>query len=97
METMRFLLILALFGLGACAAGKTAGDGISDSRIKFQVQRALQAQQGANYRNLDVDVYNRAVTVSGLVNTREDKRALESLLRKIPGVEQVVVNVLFEP
>ncbi|CAB0150152.1 hypothetical protein PSI9734_00719 [Pseudidiomarina piscicola] len=68
-------------------AAEQAGDHVSDSAIKANVKSALMAK--ARGMQINVEVTNGAVTLSGQVETQDDVIALERAARDVEGVKSV--------
>ena len=72
---------LAVIGLLACACAcvnmPSAGDAdISDPGILANIEGALQSQRGMRPSTVNIDVHARIVTLSGLVDSYEQKKAI---------------------
>ena len=79
------------YGIGA---GNQRGRGPkgyrrSDERIREDVCESLTTDGQIDASNIDVAVEDCEVTLSGAVNSREQKRRAEDLSEMIPGVTQV--------
>lgn len=65
----------------------------SDARIGEDVCDRLTEDPRLDASDIEVAVYDREVTLSGTVNSREDKHRAERLVERCPGVEQVQNNL----
>jgi osmotically-inducible protein OsmY len=83
-------LVLALAG---CAGPQLTEAELSDPGIKTRVEERLRAEPNLNIRFISVDAHERVVTVSGLVDTLNDRWRVERLTKGVAGVEQVIVNL----
>jgi len=68
----------------------------SDSAIEDEVCHLLTADKYIDASSISVDVENRIVTLSGFVHDRRDKFAIEDLVEKVSGVEDVQNNLRVE-
>ncbi|MBI5882002.1 MAG: BON domain-containing protein [Elusimicrobia bacterium] len=92
---------IAAVGLIACACAcvgmPSAGDAdISDPGILANIEGALQSQRGMRPSTVSIDVHGRIVTLSGLVDTYEQKDAIRRAAHKTRGVEQVIDNLVIK-
>ena len=85
------------FGMGY--AGRYEGRGFagrgpkgyqrSDDRIKEQVSDRLMDDDDVDASEISIEVKNGEVTLTGTVNSREEKRAAEEIVEQAPGVREV--------
>jgi hyperosmotically inducible periplasmic protein len=81
------LLIIAFFG---CApAGRGAGEVVGDSAISAEVKGRLVADDRLSGLDVNVETFERTVTLIGAVDTEEQKRAAEEVARSVDGVKDV--------
>ncbi|OIO11663.1 MAG: hypothetical protein AUJ52_01675 [Elusimicrobia bacterium CG1_02_63_36] len=66
----------------------------SDPGITARVRSQLSAESDLNVRYLDIYTHMRVVTLSGMVDSREQKRKITNLVRRVPGVRQVIINLV---
>ena len=85
-----FLLALAA---AACTRNVQPEDD-SDPAIKARVEIALRGRTDIEIRFVSVDVVNGLVTVSGVVPAPEQIRLIQRLIQRVPGVDQVMNNVV---
>lgn len=88
-----FMCLLGLFAFGACAHNPDTAD-TSDPAIAAGFRQELGAHPDINVQYLDVDVHDGALTVSGVVETEEEREEIRRAAKRVPGVRQVTVNVL---
>lgn len=62
---------------------------ISDDRIKDQVSEALYRDYHVDASDIDVDVKDGVVTLTGTVKSREEKRSAEESIENLSGVIDV--------
>ena len=94
---LRWVLAGALPLLGAfgCATNPNPVD-TSDPAITARIKTDLKAQPGLSIRFLDIDTHMGIVTLSGVVESSQQRRTIERIARRTRGVEQVVVNILIQ-
>ena len=87
--------LVVMLGLGACQSttGKTAGESMADSAITATVQSRLTADRVSNFSRVDVDTESGAVSLSGVVQSTEQKIHAEALARQVKGVTKVENNL----
>jgi osmotically-inducible protein OsmY len=61
----------------------------SDDRIKEQLSDRLMDDDDIDATEISIDVKNGEVTLTGTVNSREEKRAAEDIAEQSPGVREV--------
>lgn len=83
--------------LSLCAAGcagpQLSEAELSDHGIKARVEERLRAEPNLDLRFLNVDAHLRVVTISGLVTSYDERRRIERAASRVPGVEQVLINL----
>lgn len=67
-----------------------------DAAIKRDVESALFYDNLVNSYQVNVDVRDGVVTLSGTVDSAEEKRAAEEDARAVPGVRDVVSNLIIK-
>ena len=92
------LASIALAGLllvGGCQAmtGETAGQYVDDSTITASVKAKLTGDKTANLTRIDVDTTNRVVSLTGIVESPEQKSRAEQLAKQVNGVRSVKNNL----
>lgn len=65
-----------------------------DAAIKHDVESALFYDNLVNSYQVTVDVKDGVVTLSGTVDSDEEKRAAEEDAQAVPGVSQVINNLV---
>jgi osmotically-inducible protein OsmY len=87
-------LALYLSAVGCTAmTGQTAGQYVDDSTITSQVKAKLVSDKAANLTRIDVDTTNRVVSLSGVVESPEQKTRAEQLAMQVSGVQKVQNNL----
>jgi hyperosmotically inducible periplasmic protein len=89
------VLCVGFASLTACQSmmGKTAGETMDDASINSRVQGKLTGDTLSNFSRIDVDTDRGVVTLSGVVNTTEDKARATELARQVSGVTEVNNNL----
>lgn len=88
------LSLLASFSI-ACTAGVKDMD-LSDPAIRARVHSQLKSNPEINPRYLNVDCHMGIVTLSGMVESIDQKWAMDRVARRVPGVQQVINNLLVQ-
>ena len=98
--TMRPTPLLALCLTAAlAAAGRRARltpAELADPAITARVRAQLDGHPELDIRYLDLNTHMRIVTISGLIDSVESKQKVANLVRRVAGVEQVVLNVAIQ-
>ena len=76
----------------ACRSRMTAAE-LADPAITARVKAVLDGHPELDIRYLDLNTHMRIVTLSGMVESRDSKQRITDLVRRVPGVRQVVVNL----
>jgi osmotically-inducible protein OsmY len=87
------LLLAAALSSGALAessGGKCAStDCLGDANIRAEVQKKLNEQPSLKFFDIHVMAADRAVYLSGIVDTRADRSRAAAIARAVPGVSKV--------
>lgn len=86
------LLLSALLLSGCLGASREIE--LSDAAIKARIEAELQTQSDLDLKYVTIDVNDRVVTVSGLVGTFAEKQAIARAVRRVRGVDQLLLNVV---
>ena len=70
---------------------KTAGT--DDAALKSQIKAKLQDQAAAGLANVDVDIKDGVVELTGVVEKAEQKQRASQVVRAIEGVRDVVNRI----
>jgi hyperosmotically inducible protein len=98
-STTKIILIslaLALFlSTTSCTSmtGQTAGQYVDDSTITTSVKAKLVADKAANFTRIDVDTTNRVVSLTGVVESPEQKARAQQIAMDVSGVRRVDNNL----
>jgi len=96
-NTVRSLMmaVIVSFLLASCQAttGRTAGRNIDDAALTTSVNAALVADKPSNFTRIDVDTTNGVVSLTGTVETPEQRRRAEQLASRVDGVTRVINNL----
>jgi hyperosmotically inducible periplasmic protein len=89
------LFLAILLSLGGCTAmtGESAGQYADDSAITARVKTALAADKAANLTRIEVATTNQVVSLTGIVQSPEQKRRAEEVTKEISGVRRVQNNL----
>jgi osmotically-inducible protein OsmY len=85
-------LLLSVTGCSSMT-GQTAGQYVDDSTITSSVKAKLVGDKAANLTRIDVDTTNRVVSLSGVVESAEQKSRAEQLALQVSGVRRVENNL----
>lgn len=75
---------------------RPTGEKLDDAAITTQVKSALTASPQVGALGVDVDTVANVVTLSGTVNSVEQKRVAEEIAKDVEGVTSVVNNLTVE-
>jgi len=89
------MAVIVSFLLASCQAttGRTAGRNIDDAALTTSVNAALVADKPSNFTRIDVDTTNGVVSLTGTVETPEQRRRAEQLASRVDGVTRVINNL----
>jgi osmotically-inducible protein OsmY len=80
----------AVASVGVYAAqDRTIGEGIDDAAASQQVKMRLMAADRAAFQEVDVEVANRNLLLSGSAPTEEHKQAAETIARSVRTIDNV--------
>ena len=92
MKALLPILICALF-LG-CRTNVTPEAQVVDLRISANVKTKLASEMGlSTVPNIEVNATNGVVTLSGMVNSADQKTRAEAIAKSVPNVTRVVNNI----
>ena len=84
--------MLALAAAGCVRAIQPEDD--SDSAIKARVVSAISGRKDLDIRYVSIDVDRGAVTLSGIIPSLDQSRAIGKIASRTPGVDRVMNNLL---
>jgi hyperosmotically inducible periplasmic protein len=99
LSTVKPILISIVLTLILSAAGCTATTGqstgqyVDDRTITASVKSKLVADRASNLTRVDVDTTNRVVSLTGVVESPDQKRRAEELAMQVSGVRRVDNNL----
>jgi osmotically-inducible protein OsmY len=73
---------------------RTIGEGIDDASASQQVKMRLMAADSRAFQEVDVEVANRALLLSGTAPTAEHRQAAETIARSVRTVDHVYNEVV---
>jgi hyperosmotically inducible periplasmic protein len=88
--------LLAIFlSTSGCTAltGETAGQYVDDSTITASVKAKLVGEKASNLTRVDVDTTNQIVSLTGIVESSDQKQRAERLAMDVKGVKRVQNNL----
>ncbi|MFH1723605.1 MAG: BON domain-containing protein [Elusimicrobiota bacterium] len=93
-----FILLagFAAMGLLAGCQSRMSGLDLSDPGITARVEAELKARPEISLRYMEINTHMRVVTLSGIARSHEEKRTIAAVVRRVPGVRQVIVNLLVQ-
>jgi hyperosmotically inducible protein len=85
------VLILPVFAAGGNnpMAAQSAGEYIDDAAITTTVKAKLVAEKAANFTRISVETNNNIVTLTGDVESRDEKERAERIAKQVDGVKSV--------
>jgi osmotically-inducible protein OsmY len=98
-STLKPILISAalalLLSVTGCTSmtGQTAGQYVDDSTITASVKAKLTAEKAANFTRINVDTTNRVVSLTGIVESPEQKTRAQQIATEVGGVRRVDNNL----
>ena len=85
------VLVFALVLAGAChtPAGRSTGQVIDDSTITSEVKGKLLQDEGLKSLGISVNTFEGQVTLTGAVNTPDQKSKATQIAQNVKGVQKV--------
>ncbi len=92
-------LIAATIGLAGCKSSgeRTTGQKMSDRQVAKGVKKELGNDSLFKYPNVQANVFNGNVQLTGFVQTPEQRLRAAELAAKAKGARQVINNVMLQP
>lgn len=92
---MMWVIGCAFVGIVGCQSmtGKTASQTMTDTGITASVQAKLTADKVSNFPRIDVDTERGIVSLSGVVQTSQQRDRAEQLARQVNGVRGLNNNL----
>ncbi len=85
----------AVASVGVYAAqDRTIGEGIDDAAASEQVKMRLMAADSAAFQEVDVEVANRNLLLSGTAPTAEHRQAAETIARSVRTIDNVYNEIV---
>lgn len=81
-------------GCAGTATEKSTGEYIDDGVITTRVKTALLRDDVTPGTDIKVETYRGVVQLSGFVNALGEKNRADEIARAVPGVQQVVNNIV---
>jgi osmotically-inducible protein OsmY len=83
-------------GSGCAVRGQAQNLDMSDPGITARVKAELKSHRDINVRYLDVSTHMGIVTLSGMADYPEARRQITRIVGRVPGVKQLIVNLLIQ-
>ncbi|MFN2385276.1 MAG: BON domain-containing protein [Thermoanaerobaculia bacterium] len=95
LRAIPFLVVLVFSAslIAACSTTQSPSRQVNDDMIHTAVKAKLTGERFSNITNIDVNVTNGIVTLSGEVPNDQVKRDAENEARTVDGVRQVNNNL----
>jgi len=97
MKNYWILLAIPLLCGVALAAAPPAGQGLSDQKVMFAVERLLELDDTVVSGLIDVQVQDGIVTLSGAQDDLMSKRRAAEIAETVKGVRSVINRIALEP
>jgi len=94
--TLCAVLTAVLFTACRTASDEAAGQTISDASISTAVQSKLTGDRISNFARVDVGADHGVVTLTGVVQSADQKKRAAELARQVQGVKRVNNNLQIE-
>lgn len=91
---MRRLLAILLLATGAACAPAVVDRDDSDPAVKARVEGVLRGRTDLELRYVTITVDQGLVVLSGMVPTQTQRRLAGSLAHRVPGVSQILNNLV---
>ena len=85
------MLILALAAVACTHQVQEMDD--SDPAVKARIEASLRGSKEIDIRYVTVDVERGTVTISGLVTSIDQIRAISQIIKRVHGVDTVLNNL----
>lgn len=85
-----------LLQLSGCVKNLISDVDRSDPAIKARMEAAFNEDKSLDLRYITIDVHSRIATVSGMVNTQQERSSILRIANSIAGVDQLVINVVVQ-
>lgn len=88
---VKALVLVAALSAGACADYWKCGSAAcqQDAALRKEVQQQIDARDSLKFFRIDVQTYDRAVYLQGLVDTEADRQRAGVIASAVPGVRKV--------
>ena len=87
------VIVAAAFCACASAPSREPVDN-TDPAVNARIKQEFRRHPELNVQYLDLNVDAGTVTVSGIVDSIDSREDIRHLVQRVPGVKQVIVNVL---
>jgi hyperosmotically inducible periplasmic protein len=85
------VLILPIFAAGGnnSMAAQSVGEYIDDATVTTAVKAKLVAEKASNFTRISVETNNNIVTLTGEVESKDEKERAEQIAKQVNGVKRV--------
>lgn len=85
------VLILPIFAAGGnnSMAAQSVGEYIDDATVTTAVKAKLVAEKASNFTRISVETNNNVVTLTGEVESKDEKERAEQIAKQVNGVKRV--------
>lgn len=81
------------FGCAGTSTRESTGEYVDDSAITAKVKSALASDSSVSAMDVHVETYKGTVSLSGFVDTADQKSRASTLAKNVPGVQKVDNNI----
>ena len=92
LKPILFSLMLAspIFSAGSISmAAESVGEYVDDAKITASVKAKLTAEKAANFTKIGVETSNNVVSLTGEVDSKDQKEKAEKIAKQVTGVKRV--------
>ena len=76
-------------GTGISMAAESVGEYIDDATVTASVKAKLTADKAANFTRIGVETSNNVVSLTGEVDSKDQKERAEKIAKQVNGVKRV--------
>ena len=76
-------------GTSVSMAAQSVGKYIDDATVTASVKAKLTAEKAANFTKISVETSNNVVSLTGQVDSKEQKERAEKIAKQVNGVKRV--------
>jgi hyperosmotically inducible protein len=85
------MLVSPIFSVGTSIsrAGESVGEYFDDAKITASVKAKLTAEKAGNFTKISVETSNNVVSLTGEVDSKDQKERAEKIAKQVNGVKRV--------